>query len=201
MKSLHDAALQEVVMNDDTKPENMFDDLEAPAPEEAEPSEADLRDEEIENLRQEAGQLKDQLLRTLAEMDNLRKRSERERAEATLYAATNFARDILNVSDNLTRALDMAHADALKEASEPIRNLIAGVEVTHRELLNVFERHGIKRIEPKGEKFDPHFHQAVFEVPSADVPPGTVVEVLQAGFTIGDRVLRPAMVGVARAPD
>ncbi len=193
--------LREILMSDDTKPETMFDDIEAPAPDEAEPSDRDLRDEELENLRQEAGQLKDQLLRTLAEMENLRKRAERERAEATLYAATNFARDILNVSDNLTRALDMAHADALKEASEPIRNLIAGVEVTHRELLNVFERHGIKRIEPKGEKFDPHFHQAVFEVPSADHPPGTVVEVLQAGFTIGDRVLRPAMVGVAKAPD
>jgi len=188
-------------MSDDTRPESMFDDVEAPAPDEAEPSDKDLRDEELENLRQEAGQLKDQLLRTLADMDNLRKRAERERAEATLYAATNFARDILNVSDNLTRALDMAHADALKEASEPIRNLIAGVEVTHRELLNVFERHGIKRIDPTGEKFDPHFHQAVFEVSSADHPPGTVVELLQAGFTIGDRVLRPAMVGVAKAPD
>src|SRR4051794_18036571 len=160
----------------------------------------DPRDEEVTRLKEEAGQLKEQLLRVLADLDNLRKRAERERAEATLYAATNFARDILTVSDNLTRALDMAHADALKEASEPIRNLIAGVEVTNREMLNVFERHGIKRIDPKGEKFDPHLHQAVFEVPTDDAPPGTVVQVLQAGFTIGDRVLRPAMVGVARNP-
>jgi len=164
------------------------------------PGPADPREEELTRLKEEAGQLKDQLLRTLADLDNLRKRAERERAEATLYAATNFARDILTVSDNLTRALDMAHADALKEAPEPIRNLIAGVEVTNREMLNVFERHGIKRIDPMGEKFDPHLHQAVFEVPTADAPPGTVVQVLQAGFTIGDRVLRPAMVGVARSP-
>jgi molecular chaperone GrpE len=161
----------------------------------------DPRDEEIVRLKEEAGQLKDQLLRSLADLDNLRKRAERERAEATLYAATNFARDILTVSDNLSRALDMAHADALREASEPIRNLIAGVEVTNREMLNVFERHGIKRIDPLGEKFDPNLHQAVFEVPTRDAPPGTVVQVLQAGFTIGDRVLRPAMVGVARSPD
>jgi len=193
------------VMIDETKTDAIPDGAESNASGAAGPFETDLltdpRDEELVKLREEAGQLKDQLLRTLAEMDNLRKRAERERAEATLYAATNFARDILTVSDNLSRALDMAHADALKGASEPIRNLIAGVEVTNRELLNVFERHGIKRIDPKGEKFDPHFHQAVFEVPTDDEPPGTVVQVLQAGFSIGDRVLRPAMVGVARAAD
>jgi molecular chaperone GrpE len=191
-------------MNDETKTDPMAETADAAkanggaAETEAQP-EADPRDEEIARLKEEAGQLKDQLLRTLADLDNLRKRAEREKAEATLYAATNFARDILTVSDNLSRALDMAHADALKEASEPIRNLIAGVEVTNREMLNVFERHGIKRIDPKGERFDPHFHQAVFEVPTDDEPPGTVVQVLQAGFSIGGRVLRPAMVGVARA--
>jgi molecular chaperone GrpE len=191
-------------MNDETKTDPMAETADAAkanggaAETEAQP-EADPRDEEIARLKEETGQLKDQLLRTLADLDNLRKRAEREKAEATLYAATNFARDILTVSDNLSRALDMAHADALKEASEPIRNLIAGVEVTNREMLNVFERHGIKRIDPKGERFDPHFHQAVFEVPTDDEPPGTVVQVLQAGFSIGGRVLRPAMVGVARA--
>jgi molecular chaperone GrpE len=191
-------------MNDETKTDPMAETADAAkanggaAETDAQP-EADPRDEEIARLKEETGQLKDQLLRTLADLDNLRKRAEREKAEATLYAATNFARDILTVSDNLSRALDMAHADALKEASEPIRNLIAGVEVTNREMLNVFERHGIKRIDPKGERFDPHFHQAVFEVPTDDEPPGTVVQVLQAGFSIGGRVLRPAMVGVARA--
>ncbi len=127
---------------------------------------ADPREEEIAKLKEAAGKLKDQLLRTLADMENLRKRTEREKAEATLYAASNFARDILSVSDNLTRALDMAHADALKEAPEPVKNLVAGVEMTNRELLNVIERHGITRIDPMGEKFDPHYHQAMFEVPT-----------------------------------
>ncbi|MGE0238368.1 MAG: nucleotide exchange factor GrpE [Parvibaculaceae bacterium] len=164
-------------------------------------SEADIdpRDAEIISLKEDAGKFKDQLLRTLAEMDNLRKRTEREKAEATLYAATNFARDILSVSDNMDRALATAEADHLKEATEPVKNLVAGVEMTRRELLNVFERHGIKRVDPMGEKFDPHFHQAMFEVPTDEQPPGTVVQVMQAGFKIGDRVLRPALVGVAKA--
>lgn len=161
----------------------------------------DDRDLEIATLKDEAGRLKDQLLRAFADMDNLRKRTERERAEATLYAATNFARDILSVSDNMSRALDLAHADALKEAPEPIRNLVAGVEMTNRELLNVLERYNITRLDPVGEKFDPHYHQAMFEVPTNDVPPGTVVQVMQAGFKIGERVLRPALVGVAKAAD
>jgi molecular chaperone GrpE len=192
-------------MNDETKTETTPAGPEASkgngaSAETQSPPDGDRRDQEIARLTDEAGQLKDQLLRSLADLDNMRKRAEREKAEATLYAATNFARDILTVSDNLTRALDMAHADALREASEPIRNLIAGVEVTNREMLNVFERHGIKRIDPKGEKFDPHLHQAVFEVPTEDEPPGTVVQVLQPGFVIGERILRPAMVAVARSP-
>jgi molecular chaperone GrpE len=166
---------------------------------EAETPEIEPLDHEILALKEEAGKLKDQLLRTLAEMDNLRKRMEREKAEATLYAATNFARDILSVSDNMDRALATAEADHLKEATEPVKHLVAGVEVTKRELLNIFERHGIKRIDPMGEKFDPHFHQAMFEVPTDEQPPGTVVQVMQAGFKIGDRVLRPALVGVAKA--
>ena len=166
---------------------------------EAEAAEADPLDAEVLSLKEEAGKLKDQLLRTLAEMDNLRKRMEREKAEATLYAATNFARDILSVSDNMDRALATAEADDLRDATEPVKHLIAGVEMTKRELLNIFERHGIKRIDPMGEKFDPHFHQAMFEVPTDEEPPGTVVQVMQAGFKIGDRVLRPALVGVARS--
>jgi molecular chaperone GrpE len=185
-------------MNDETKTETSEARANGVAAEPEALPEVDSRDREIVELKEEAGQLKEQLLRSLADLDNLRKRAEREKAEATLYAATNFARDILTVSDNLSRALDMAHADALKEAAEPIRNLIAGVEVTNREMLNVFERHGIRRIDPKGEKFDPHLHQAVFEVPTNEQPPGTVVQVLQAGFSIGDRILRPAMVAVAR---
>ena len=165
-----------------------------------EASAGDDRDGEVLALQEEVGQLKDRLLRTLAEMENLRKRSEREKAEATLYAATNFARDILSVSDNMSKALELAHADAIKDAPEAVKNLVAGVEVTNRELLNVFERHGIKRIDPKGDKFDPNLHEAMFEIPSKDHAPGTIVDVMRAGFLIGDRLLRPALVGVAKAP-
>ncbi len=182
--------------------ETMAEETAAPEVPEADPvtlAETDPRDAEIVSLKEEAGKLKDQLLRTLAEMDNLRKRTEREKAEATLYAASNFARDIMSVSDNMDRALATAEADHLKEATEPVKNLIAGVEMTQRELLNVFERHNIKRVDPMGEKFDPHFHQAMFEVPTNEQPPGTVVQVMQAGFKIGERVLRPALVGVAKA--
>jgi len=191
-------------MIEDATKDTVPEEANAPEVPEAEPvtlSEADIdpRDAEILALKEEAGKLKDQLLRTLAEMDNLRKRMEREKAEATLYAATNFARDILSVSDNMDRALATAEADHLKEATQPVKNLVAGVEMTRRELLNVFERHGITRVDPLGEKFDPHFHQAMFEVPTNEKPPGTVMQVMQAGFKIGDRVLRPALVGVARA--
>jgi molecular chaperone GrpE len=193
-------------MTEDATKETMPEETQATAVPEADPvtlvlgeAETDAREAEIEGLKEEAGKLKDQLLRTLAEMDNLRKRMEREKAEATLYAASNFAREILSVSDNMERALATAEADHLKEATQPVKDLVAGVEMTNRELLNVFERHGIKRVDPMGEKFDPHFHQAVFEVPTNEQPPGTVVQVMQAGFKIGDRVLRPAMVGVARA--
>ena len=191
-------------MTEDATKETMPEETATTAVPEADPvtlddALSDPREAEITALKEEAGKLKDQLLRTLAEMDNLRKRMEREKAEATLYAASNFARDILSVSDNMDRALATAEADHLKEATEPVKNLVAGVEMTRRELLNVFERHGIKRVDPMGEKFDPHFHQAVYEVPTNEQPPGTVVQVLQAGFKIGDRVLRPAMVGVAKA--
>lgn len=191
-------------MNKNATKETVAEETQGPDVPEADPvtlaeAEIDPRDAEVIGLKEEAGKLKDQLLRTLAEMDNLRKRMEREKAEATLYAASNFARDILSVSDNMDRALATAEADHLKEATEPVKNLVAGVEMTRRELLNVFERHGITRVDPKGEKFDPHFHQAMFEVPTNDQPPGTVVQVMQAGFKIGDRVLRPALVGIAKA--
>ena len=191
-------------MIEDASKETVADEAKGPEVPEADPitlteAEIDPRDGEMLALQEEAGKLKDQLLRTLAEMDNLRKRTEREKAEATLYAASNFARDILSISDNMDRALATAEDDHLSEATEPVKNLVAGVEMTRRELLNVFERHGIKRVDPLGEKFDPHFHQAMFEVPTNEQPPGTVVQVMQAGFKIGDRVLRPALVGVAKA--
>ncbi|MGH6874912.1 MAG: nucleotide exchange factor GrpE [Aestuariivirgaceae bacterium] len=154
----------------------------------------------VDALRDENAQLKDKLLRTLADMENLRKRSEREKAEATLYAASNFARDLLSVADNFSRALAAVTAEQRAAADEVSSNLLAGIEVTERELMNVFERHGIRRIDAMGQKFDPHMHQAIFEVPTADQPAGTVVQVMQNGYAIGNRCLRPALVGVAKAP-
>jgi molecular chaperone GrpE len=154
----------------------------------------------VDALREENAQLKDKLLRTLADMENLRKRSEREKAEATLYAASNFARDLLSVADSFSRALATVGPEQRAAADEVSSNLLAGLEVTERELLNIFERHGIKRIDAMGQRFDPHMHQAMFEVPTADQPPGTVVQVMQNGYAIGSRCLRPALVGVAKAP-
>ena len=160
---------------------------------------ADERDEEIIVLKEEAAALKDRLLRLAAEMENLRKRTEREKAEATLYAASNFARDLLSVADNLGRALQALPEEEREQAGEVEKNLIAGVEVTERELLNVFQRHGIRRIEAVGSKFDPNFHQAMFEVPTNEKPPGTVMQELQSGYAVGERCLRPSLVGVSKA--
>lgn len=151
-----------------------------------------------EELVTENADLKDRVLRAMAETENLRKRAEREKAEATLYAATHFARDLLSVSDSMGKALDMMPDDARKNADEATRNLIDGIELTRRELLNSFQKHGILEVNPLDEKFDPHFHQAMFEVPGSDKPKGTVVQVVQTGFKIGERVLRPALVGVAK---
>jgi molecular chaperone GrpE len=154
----------------------------------------------VDALKEENAQLKDKLLRTLADMENLRKRLEREKAEATLYAASNFARDLLSVADNFSRALAAVTPEQRTAADEMSSNLLAGIEVTERELTNVLERHGIRRIDAMGQKFDPHMHQAIFEVPTADHPAGTVVQVMQNGYAMGTRCLRPALVGVAKAP-
>ncbi len=142
--------------------------------------------------------LRDQLLRAHAEMQNVRKRAEREKQDAARYGISQFARDIVAVADNLHRALAAVPQESFGQAPEEIRNLIAGVGVTERELLSVLEKHGVKRIEPLGEKFDPHFHQAMFEVPNANQPDGTIVQVVQNGYLIGERLLRPALVGVAK---
>ena len=127
------------------------------------------------------------------------KRTEREKAEATLYAASNFARDLLSVADNLGRALQALPEEERERAGEVEKNLIAGVEVTERELLNVFQRHGIRKIEAVGQKFDPNFHQAMFEIPTNEKSPGTVMQELQSGYAVGERCLRPSLVGVAKA--
>lgn len=161
--------------------------------------ETDPKDLEIAQLKEEAAQYKDRLLRTAADMENLRKRAEREKAEATLYAATNFARDLLSVADNMNRALATISPDARAAADDVTKNLLTGVEMVERELLNVFQRYNIRKVETVGAKFDPNFHQALFEMPTSAHPPGTVVQEMQSGFAIGDRCLRPAMVGVAKA--
>ena len=145
-------------------------------------------------------ELKDRLLRAVAETENIRRRAEREREETAKYAVTGFARDLLNVADNLRRALQSLPAE-VRETDEAVAKLADGVELTERELLRVFDKHGIQVVEPKpGEKFDHNFHQAMFEAPNADQPPGTIVTVMQVGYALKDRLLRPAMVGVAKAP-
>jgi molecular chaperone GrpE len=152
----------------------------------------------IEALNAENSQLKDRVLRTLAEMENLRRRTEREVSDAKTYAVTGFARDMLTVMDNLARALEHAPAEARAAADPQIQSVIEGVELTARDLEAALGRHGVKRLDPKGQKFDPNFHQAIFEIPDETLPAGAVSQVVQSGWTIGDRVLRPAMVGVSK---
>ncbi|MCP4998367.1 MAG: nucleotide exchange factor GrpE [Hyphomicrobiales bacterium] len=146
----------------------------------------------------ERDELKDKYLRLAAEMDNLRRRTARDVRDAKAYSVSNFARDMLAVSDNLRRALDAIPVEALEAGEAGLKSLSEGVEMTERAMLSTLERHGVKKLAPIGQKFDPNFHQAMFEVPNPDVPNNTVVEVVQEGFVIGERVLRPAMVGVAK---
>jgi molecular chaperone GrpE len=153
-------------------------------------------EERLLTAEAEAADFKDKALRAMAEVENIRRRAQRERDDAVKYAATNIARDLLSVADNLSRAL--ASVDETQIADETTRNLLTGVAATERELLAAFEKNGIKRIDPKGERFDHNFHQAIFEVENTGKPAGTVVEVLQPGYVLHDRLLRPAMVGVAK---
>ncbi len=152
----------------------------------------------VEALAREAADARDKMLRTLAEMENLRKRTSREVADARTYAITGFARDVLEIADNLQRALDALPMEAREAADPGLKALIEGVELTERSLLNTLEKNGVKKFDPSGGKFDPNFQQAMFEIPDPSVPPGTVVQVMQSGFMIGDRVLRPALVGVSK---
>tara|TARA_R100000005_G_scaffold96432_1_gene83285 strand:- start:20 stop:646 length:627 start_codon:yes stop_codon:yes gene_type:complete len=144
----------------------------------------------------EIADLKDKLLRAMAEVENMRRRAEREKQDAHNYAVTKFARDVLSVADNLRRAIDSV-PEAARESGD-VKNILTGVELTESELLNTMEKHQIRKIDPKGEKFDPNMHQAMFEIEDPSVEPGTVLQVVQAGYSIADRLLRPAMVGVAK---
>jgi molecular chaperone GrpE len=155
----------------------------------------------IEALNAENVELKDQRLRALAELENTRRRGDREKADATLYAVTRFARDMLAVADNFSRALVACPADKLEAADPQIKAVIEGIEVTERQLLSTLENHGVKAIDTSEGKFDPNLHQAVAEVPGEGKPPGAIVHVIQTGYKIGERLLRPAMVTVARKDD
>jgi molecular chaperone GrpE len=159
---------------------------------------AEARPDPLVEAQREAVELKDKLLRTLAEMENLRRRTEREVADARVYGIASFARDVVSVADNMQRALQALDDELREKADASVKALLDGVELTERELLKTLEKNGVRKIEPLGEKFDPNFHQAMYEVPDASVPAGSVVQVVQPGFTIGDRVLRPALVGVSK---
>jgi molecular chaperone GrpE len=168
-----------------------------PQPDQAAP-EAAPKAEPAAALQAEVTELKDKLLRTLAEMENLRRRTEREVADQRQYAVTAFARDMLTVGDNLRRAIEAVPKDVREGGDKTLAALIEGVEVTERGLEQSLSKFGVKRLAPKGQKFDPGFHQAMFEVDSPDLAPGTVVEEMQAGYAIGERVLRPALVSVSK---
>ncbi len=153
--------------------------------------------DDLNALVLENADMRDRVLRTMADMENLRRRTEREKADTARYAISNFARDVLTVGDNLKRTIE--HVPAEAAAQDPaLKSFLEGVEITERELLKVLERHGVTQIEPLGQRFDPNCHQAMYEVQNAEVPDGTVVDIMQAGYTIGDRCLRPALVAVAK---
>ena len=155
----------------------------------------EAEDDLVAKLQAENADLKDRLLRAVAETENVRRRADKDKQDASAYAVTGFARDMLNVSDNLRRALDTLP----EEVDDTLKGFVDGVGMTERELLNTLERHGIREVKPEaGEKFDPQLHQAMFEVPTSEVAPGSVVQVVAAGYVIKDRLLRPAMVGVAK---
>jgi molecular chaperone GrpE len=150
-------------------------------------------------LAREAAELKDRLLRTLAEMENLRRRTEREVAESRVYGVSSFARDVLAIADNMARALQTLRAELKERADTGVKALLDGVELTERELLKVLEKHGVRKFEPQPrDKFDPNLHQAMYEVQDPALPAGTVAQVVQAGYMIADRMLRPALVAVAK---
>ncbi|MBX7145771.1 MAG: nucleotide exchange factor GrpE [Alphaproteobacteria bacterium] len=180
--------------DDQLKVESTEDDLKKSMNEE---EKLEFVDENQSKTQEEIAGLKDQLLRALAEVENVRRRGQRDKEETQKYAITAFARDLLNVADNLHRALEsVTDRDQLQDG--PLKTLLDGVEMTERQLLATFEKHHVKKFEPLHEKFDSHHHQAMFEIPDTTQTDGTVVQVLQAGYKLHDRLLRPAMVGVAK---
>jgi len=181
------------MIDENTKPEEG-----KPAPEAAADAAAAPATDPAEALRTENAELRDRLLRTIAEMENLRKRTDREIGDTRSYAIAGFARDMLTATDSLSRALMVLPPEARDSSDATMKSLIEGIEMTEREMQRLLAKHGVKPIEAEGQKFDPHKHQAMFEVPDPSRPEGTVVQVVQTGFAIGERVLRPAMVGVSK---
>ncbi|OAI27310.1 nucleotide exchange factor GrpE [Methylosinus sp. R-45379] len=153
---------------------------------------------ELENLHAEVASLKDKLLRTLADMENMRRRADKEIADAKIYGVTNFAREMLTFADNLRRAVDSVPAQAREGLEQSVATFIEGVELTERDFVSRLARFGVKKIEAQGQRFDPNQHEALFEIPDESVPHGTVAQVVEPGYTIGERVLRPAKVGISR---
>ncbi|MCI4678047.1 nucleotide exchange factor GrpE [Rhodoblastus acidophilus] len=188
-------------MNDGKNPQNekLSPTDEAPAAETT-PAQGDAERDAaaVQALIAENAGLKDRLLRTLAEMENLRRRTEKEVADAKAYGVTTFARDMLTFADNLRRALDNVPPEAREAADNTLKAFVEGIELTERDFLSRLSRHGVRKLEPKGQKFDPNFHEALFEAHDESVPPGTVAHVVEEGFAIGERVLRPAKVAVAK---
>jgi molecular chaperone GrpE len=152
---------------------------------------------QIAGLHEQIAELKDRYLRAVAETENVRRRAEREKADAAQFAFSRFARELLNVVDNFARATDALKPDVRAALPGAAMLVVEGIEATQRELLAILERNGIKRIEAKGQRFNPNLHQAIAEVPGTDVPPGHVIDVVQSGYMIGERLLRAAMVAVA----
>jgi molecular chaperone GrpE len=187
-------------MSDDTDPRQANEGQANPANADTQSAAADPAAQagaELEALIAENADMRDRLLRTMADMENLRRRTEREKTDTSRYAISNFARDVLTVGDNLRRTIEHVPTEAASQ-DPALKSFLDGVELTERELLNVLERYGVVRIEPLGARFDPNCHQAMYEVQNPDVPEGTVVDVMQAGYVIGDRCLRPALVAIAK---
>lgn len=192
-KEIREQERQMTKKNDNQKPEeNIIDDVVDISPEAAEILESN-------DLQVQLDKMQDQWLRTAAELENTRRRAQKDREDALKYAATNFSRDILGVYDSLLRAVEMISKS--ENMTEESKGFLEGVNLTLSELDNIFSRHGIKKVDPLNQLFDPNFHQAMFEVPTNEVKAGTVVQVMQTGFTIHDRLLRPALVGVSKKAD
>jgi molecular chaperone GrpE len=176
------------------------DDMPAPAADEAGAASPEMVPAaQVTAALEAAAEFKDKHLRTLAEMENLRRRTEREVADARVYGVTGFARDVLAVADNMHRALEALGPELHDQVEPKIKSLIEGVELTERELMKMLEKNGVRKFTPEGEKFDPNVHQAMYEVKDSDLPPGHVAQVIQAGYMLGDRVLRPALVGITKS--